>query len=101
MKLRLTLPLLMTLSLMGFTCGSPVAHPEDPGSTNPAPVTDDDCEKQAAKERSCSHCVSRPGCGWIEGGEVEGPRCMVGNTSGPADPSALVTDSNFSGSSIL
>lgn len=94
-KLRLYLPLITLLGTPAFSCGpgpggnAAVVHPEPD-----QPNTIDYCKDQQEKERSCSHCVSKPGCGWVEDSEGS---CVPGDRNGPADSSVLAGGGTWSG----
>lgn len=94
-KLRLYLPLLTLLGAPAFSCApggtSTVVHPEPD-----KPNTVDFCKDQDKDERSCSHCVSKPGCGWVEGGG-DGTLCVPGDRDGPADTSVLAGGGTWCG----
>lgn len=88
-KLSLALPFALLLGAAGFTCGpkTGVEHPK-PGES----ASSEGCTIAADNERSCSHCVSKPGCGWIEGGSAT-QSCVPGTEAGPEDPSGLESGS--------
>ncbi len=84
-KILFALPFAILLGASGFTCGptTGVVHPKA-GEVSTAEA----CGDLSDNERSCSSCVSKPGCGWIEGGSPSA-QCVPGTREGPEDSTQL------------